>query len=467
MRMKPIAIFAALMLLFGIASAEVTANQPDDPALATVNGEDITKSQVDELIPTFVSYEFITDATDYRTVLDYLVQQKILTKKIEELGFDQFTAEEESAFSQEAQAQWDEALKEYAEYNRAEDTQEALEAALAQAEAYYAGQGMTLDKLVKHARTTASMNRLSQYLTGDNEPTEEEIQAMFEQFGPAYEQEYKDDIAKYEYMTQYAGQTSWYTPPGFRGVIHILLDAEDALLSNYNTLQKTFELQQEKTDAELIDAEPVEEAESQELIDQAETAETVPTEPVTQEMVTQARDAVLQSRQEDIKMIYDRLARGEDFTALVREYGEDPGMTDETTLNEGYPVHRDSVMYDPAFTSAAFSEKMQQPGDVSDPAVSSFGIHILKYLRDVPSGLIMTDAIHDELQEYLMSVKENEAFSAALDLWKEENTIVYHQDTIDQVISDALSQTVPEGPEDSVMAVDGMEEETQTPENGN
>ena len=324
MRMKPIAIFAALMLLFGVASAEVTANQPDDPALATVNGEDITKSQVDELIPTFVSYEFITDATDYRTVLDYLVQQKILTKKIEELGFDQFTAEEESAFSQEAQAQWDEALKEYADYNRAADTQEALEAALAQAEAYYAGQGMTLDKLVEHARTTASMNRLSQYLTGDNEPTEEEIQAMFEQFGPAYEQEYKDDIAKYEYMTQYAGQTSWYTPPGFRGVIHILLDAEDALLSNFNTLQKTFELQQEKT-----------------------------------------------------------------------------------------------------------------------------------------------DAIHDELQEYLMSVKENEAFSAALASWKDENTIVYHQETIDQVISDALSQTVPEGPEDTVMAVDGIEEEAQTPDNGN
>ena len=48
----------------------------------------------------------------------------------------------------------------------------------------------------------------------------------------------------------------------------------------------------------------------------------------------------------------------EEFAALIKEYGEDPGMTDEARLQTGYQVHKDSVVYDPAFTAGAFSEKI-------------------------------------------------------------------------------------------------------------
>jgi parvulin-like peptidyl-prolyl isomerase len=153
-----------------------------------------------------------------------------------------------------------------------------------------------------------------------------------------------------------------------------------------------------------------------------------------------------------IAEIYDRLDKGESFETLIGEYGEDPGMTDPDNLQNGYPVHRDSILWDPAFVSGAFSGKMLQVGDVSDPVVGANGIHILKYLMDIPSGLIMTDAIHEEITQYLAGARENEVYGQAFEGWMAEMDIVYHQEAIDQAIEEAaaLQQSVEELPPEAV-----------------
>ena len=100
-------------------------------------------------------------------------------------------------------------------------------------------------------------------------------------------------------------------------------------------------------------------------------------------------------------------------------------------LKEGYAVHQDSIMWDPVFTAAAFSEKMQKPGDVSDPVVGSYGIHILYYLRDIPGGIVeMTDEIYAEIESYIVSEKTNMAYSEALIAWRAETEIVYNEEAI-------------------------------------
>ena len=62
----------------------------------------------------------------------------------------------------------------------------------------------------------------------------------------------------------------------------------------------------------------------------------------------------------DIDAIYTALEQGESFQNLIAAYGTDPGMKDEATLAAGYKVHKDSMMYDSAFTEGAFQEKMQK-----------------------------------------------------------------------------------------------------------
>lgn len=444
-----IALVMVLLMALTQAFAQAPAAQ-EEVVLATVNGENITKAQADSLIPALVNYQYIADASDYKATVDFLVRQKTLEKKIKDLGFDQFTPEELTAFGQEAQSRWDEALKQYADYVQSEDTEEAKAQALEQAKAFYAAQNLSYESLLAGVKNSASQDKMTDYLVAGYQPTEEEIQAVFNQVGPAYQQQYENDIQTYEYMTQYSGQSSWYTPVGYRGIIHILLAGDPELVNQVRTLEAAYEEQQQ------AGAQP-----SAAPVEAGATAQ--PSEAVTLEMVEAARQKVLDNKADVIKEINDRLSKGESFEDLIKEFGEDPGMTNPDNLENGYPVHQNSIIWDPAFVKGAFSEKMQQVGDVSDPVVGANGIHILKYQRDVPSGLIMTDAIHDEISQYLVANKQNEVYAAAFDGWLKEMDVVYNQEAIDKAIDEAAA-TQQQSPEElPPEAVPSEAEEAEAP----
>ena len=211
MQKKMLALLAALVL--ALSATPAYAEQPaEDPVMATFNGENILKSEVDKVIPQLSGY--MSDATDYRYAAEFVVQQRILQKKIEEMGFNTFTAEEESAFAAEAEKQWNEGIDSYVSYYLAEDTEEARAQLKTQAEAFYAQQGLTRESLIDNIRKSAAVDRMSSYLVGDYEPTEEEIQGVFQQFGASYQKNYENNVAAYEYNTYNNQQTSWNTPKG-------------------------------------------------------------------------------------------------------------------------------------------------------------------------------------------------------------------------------------------------------------
>ena len=173
---------------------------------------------------------------------------------------------------------------------------------------------------------------------------------------------------------------------------------------------------------------------------------------------------MLDSKKKEIDDIYDRLANGEKFEDLIKEYGEDPGMERENFLRDGYSVHKDSAIYDPAFTKGAFSEKMKKVGDVSDPVVGTYGIHILKYQRDVPSGLIMTDDIRNEIVTYLKAKKEAAAFDQAIADWQKGMSVSYNQENIDLASKEAAARIAEEEKQsaapDTVEAVPAQDEKS-------
>ena len=276
-----------------------------------------------------------------------MIRREVLLKKVHDMGFDQFSPQEEEAFAAEADKQWQDALNYYADYYQSEDTEQAREEALKQVEALFAGEGINYEFVLSDIRNAAAMDRMEEYLLAGYEPSEEEIQKTFLEFGAIYEQSFANEIAQYEYLTQYAGQSSWYTPEGYRGVIHILLKPDETLMETYRSLSAKFEEQQQTDEVPLENSTP-----------EASDEPTEQQEPeVTRQMVDEARQAVMDSRKADIDMIYDRLQRGESFVDLVREYGEDTGMT-----NEGWPMVTlctVSPSSDPVFTAAAFADNMK------------------------------------------------------------------------------------------------------------
>lgn len=449
---KLIAVF--MVLIMGLSFLAGLAEAPaEDPVLATVDGKEIIKSQVDAEIVQMLNNQFIDDETQYATVLQFMVNRELITKKIADLGFDQFTKDEEDAFLSEAQQQLDKAVETYADYYQSADSEKAREDAVQQARDTFTAQGVTVELIAQDVKNRAGLDRLNEYLLGGYEPSEEEVQSVFQEVGGIYKQQYENDIAQYEYMTQYGGQNIWFTPEGYRSVVHILLMADDALLENYKALNAAFEEQQQHQDSVPVEngTEPAEQPAEEK-------------KEVTQQMLDEARQAVLDSKKADIDQIYERLNRGESFVDLIKEYGEDPGMTVPSNLEEGYPVHAQSILYDPAFTAAAFSEKMQKVGDVSDPAVSTFGIHILHYLRDLPSGLELTDAIRQEIEDYLTAKKQNEVFQQALTAWAQQEQIVYFQEAIDAATAQAQQRLNPqENPEEQPLEAAPTEGEGQTP----
>jgi parvulin-like peptidyl-prolyl isomerase len=186
---------------------------------------------------------------------------------------------------------------------------------------------------------------------------------------------------------------AWYRPAGFRGVKHILLKVDDALMQEYNSVQAALE--------EQLTAEG-----------EADT-----TEPAaTQADLDNAKAAILAAAQEKIDEINQRLANGEDFEALIPEYTAD---TDNL-----YEVCVASSNYVPEFVEAAFS--VENVGDVSAPYISQFGIHILKYMEDIPAGPIeMTEAQRQQKYDQLLTSRQDDAYAAKVDEWKATSTVEY------------------------------------------
>ena len=98
---KMMALVLGAMLMAGSMTALAeTVPAPEaavDAVLATFNGESILKSEADAMIPQLGDY--MADATDYQYVVETLVRQRVMAKKIKDMGFDVFTQEEMDAFA--------------------------------------------------------------------------------------------------------------------------------------------------------------------------------------------------------------------------------------------------------------------------------------------------------------------------------------------------------------------------------
>ena len=407
-----LALCLALCLALGCCAA-LAEEAAQNPVLVTVDGEDIALDAINELLNQLISAGYANEG-DYAMAIEYAVQDKVLTAKIAELGLDQFTAEEIEAFRTEAHQEWESAIDSYVSYFLTEDTDEARAQARIDGAAYFTAYGYSEESLFDSLKLSASYDKLEQkVLEGkDTAVSKEDIRAEFEATAASHQAAVEGNIYLYELYQNYYGMDFWYVPEGYRGIIHILMKVDDELLSAYQDAQAAYE-------ESITDEAPEGSAELKAALDAA-------------------KDAVLASKQAQIDDIYAKLAQGESFESLIALYGEDTGMNQPSYLAEGYAVHKDSVVYDPVFISGAFSEKMQQPGDTSDPVIGSYGIHILHYLRDIPSGIIeLTDEISAEIEESLKTEKVNTCYAESLEAWIAEHDVVYHQEAIDALTATA------------------------------
>ena len=435
MMKKLLAILMALSLLLSVSAVFAegeaeTETQAAPVLLVTVYGKEITDqspellSLIDNITAYYAQYGYDTSDpgfTDYakQFALQYLYEEALLLNKAKELGMDTLTDEEKASITEQVTEEFEEEVAYYLTNYFGitdESSQEDKDNARAQLLALFEADGYTLEAAIQQAEQQEIENRVRSSATAGVEASEQEILDYFNALVEADKEAAETDPAEYVqnremyemYNAYYPGyfSPSYYIPANYRGVLHILLKPEDTLLENWKGLAARLEESKDQEEPTGTDTESTEEP--------AETEE-----PVTEEMVEAARQAILDSLKVKIDDIQARLAKGESFESLIAEYGEDPGMQDEEYLKNGYIVHPESISYMAEFTKAAAA--LEKIGDVSDPVLTDYGVHILYYLRDIEPGPVeLTDEMKAELKEALDSALKDEAYDMALSNWTKE-----------------------------------------------
>ena len=453
---KILSLLLCLCLLFSAAAlAEDTAaaELQDTDVLATVNGTELTWADVapvyDSLVSSYGNYYDLTDSANVELFRAVAMQNKIneviMQAKIAELGIA-LTDEEAAAAEEDAQSDWDNAISSYISQQHSdltdESSQEDKDAANAEAVQYFNDLGYSPESLKENYKQYALYDKLEATIVQDVTVTDEEVEALYQELVESDRALYENDIAAYVDYNNYVDQMAmyamyygtdssmdyaWYRPAGFRAVKHILLPVDAELMQTYQDLQARLE---EQVESETEGDEESAAAAAEETADAEATAE--PTEePVTQEQVDEAKAAILASIADKIDEIYAKIEEGVDFDELIAEYGvnedgtaSDPGMTSEPYKTSGYEVSSASTNYVAPFVEAAFS--VDNVGDVSAPYISSYGVHIVKYIADIPAGPIeMTEAQREATRTELLTSKQNELYTATMDQWNQEADITY------------------------------------------
>lgn len=118
--------------------------------------------------------------------------------------------------------------------------------------------------------------------------------------------------------------------------------------------------------------------------------------------------------------LIERIEAGEDFDALVAEYGTDPGMQREPAKTEGYLLG-EGTSFVQEFKDAAFA--LENEGDITAPVKSTYGYHVIKYEKTVESRELTFDEVKDAYMAYKLSSTRDTLYQQQITAWVEQAEI--------------------------------------------
>lgn len=403
-------------------TAEVQTGNPDD-VLATIGAVNITRADFEGYLGTMTDYYAnygydVSDPTLTALLKDYALQTAVeyavMDQKLVDLGLT-LTEEEKNAAIESAKAEWEAVINDGLSYYglTEETTEEERAQLLVNVLAELEAMGYTEESYLADAVMYAGYDKIYMHATQGVTVADDAVVAHYNSLVEADKTKYEGNAAAYEeatYMNQlYAtyGMTDYvteiyYKPSGYRLVTHILLEADEALLTAYTELEAAYEEQQTT------------------LEEGGEVTDTL----ITAEEVENARLAILAFVQPKVDEIKQKMAEGATFAELIPQYTTDPGMSDEASIAAGYEVHMDSTNWVIPFRDAAFT--VSNIGDVTEPVVTDYGVHILQYVADVPSGPVeLTEDLQNTFKAELLQTAQNNAYREAIAQWVADAKVVY------------------------------------------
>ena len=418
---------AVLCLLLPLSAA---AEAPDDPVIVRVGRVEYTLSLAQ------YSYQSNLDLMAYqgyypteaekeelkRQTVDHLVELALIENKLAEKGKNTLSDAEETLLRSYAGNAYESLWQSFQQ--RVKD--EGYEATEEQITQWLSEQGYTLDVVYQEALVNVRYSRIFDLYCPDVSVSEEEVEEYFRKtFAGPDREAYENDIPRYEREILNTGNESFFTPPGYRIIRQILLPYPQSVVDELNAMQPALEegaaaLESAYNaaadaaiaggDVEKARADYQRQAESYvELLGRAADVET----------------GALQRVKETTDEIAARYAAGESFDSLVRTFGAQAGEE----AGEEMLFHPDSENWAEAFRKNVSA--LKKPGDITEPFVTSLGIHIVLYQGDLPSGVHeLTEEEHEALEASALQARQMEILGEYLAEWKNQYTIETHPELL-------------------------------------
>ena len=310
-----------------------------------------------------------------QTVLDGLVESKILEMKAKEAGVYEFSDDQRAELEARVKQEYEDTLRYYMEFRF--DDSKSEDEVRAETEAYLNDSGYSYESMLEEAEKNAWQDRLFDYVTRDMEITDDQLREFYQSQVESAELTYTADFAEYE-MDAEAGRTLVWNPEGVRRIDTIRIPFSDEQSVEYLTLQAALESG-----------------------DSAKLS---------------ALDALYAALEPRAQQALDRLNAGEDFAALAGEYGT-------VSVNGSYVSERSTLCGDD-FRSAAMA--LESIGDVSGLVRTDGGLCILRYAGDVVPGAVAYEDVRDELRATYEEELRVSRYNATVIQWIEEANPRYH-----------------------------------------
>lgn len=292
--------------------------------------------------------------------------------------------------------------------------------------------GYTREYFVQNQTASVQREKIREKAAEGVEVTDEQVQEEFDKRVATQKESYDANPAAYV-TAENNGTTNYYAPEGYRGVKNLLIrfstekqNEIKELNSAITSASKTLSDAQKQLDTlnGTDTAEYDEESKASYEQEIAALNETIATAQATldesnaklETVTAEAYDEILATAQD----VLARAQAGEDFDALLEEYGQDTGMKNEPNKSRGYLVCEGLSIYEQSFQDAAMA--LAKVGDVSAELVkTSYGYHILQYATDVTPGAVeLTEEIKSDIYNTLLSDAKDAAYESAVTQWVSE-----------------------------------------------
>lgn len=436
-----------MALLFGFSAAGCALNgsatTDTSQVIAKVGSHKVTYGEFNALYESYISaytsygYDIKTDpsAVSYlqSSVLNSLVQEKVLLYQAEKQGFTKLSADQQTELDKRIKDQLESVNAYYrstAEAEAAEATEENFdvdarinELIEQEADYYYPDKNYTaeqyLDTLAQKATGTYYSDLLKESVTGKLSVADEDVSKWYNENVETLKKEYEGDASLYiddmEEFEAYAGQPVIYAPAGYSRIMDIMIAPEDQPSDEYNkNITELDTLKAECGELYIAQANGTDNsARIAELVKQYNELKAK-----TDQMETE-RYAAAKTK---IDEAYAKLQSGTPFADVMAEYTQNTSFTS----TEAYKKNGMLISASDDKWSAAIHDQFKtlKAGQYSSVFKDDDGYHIVYIVSNVTEGATPLADVKTAIHDFLLSTKQDDEWNACIKEWSNDGSVV-------------------------------------------